>query len=125
MLEGKRLREEVEDEWEGRGSGPLAKRARVARSRLRHGGRPPMMPGSARKKRGLCLTPVRVQGWRLVGELERLDDRELISMVLEIERRYHKLMTFEREEIDRARSLGLVGVRVGVQSGVAVEVGSL
>ena len=51
----------------------------------------------------LCLTPLRVQGWRKVKELEQLDDRELVAVVLEIEKRYRKLMQFEREEIAKAR----------------------
>lgn len=32
-----------------------------------------------------------------------LDDRELVGVVLEIEKRYRKLVTYEEEEIRRAR----------------------
>jgi len=43
--------------------------------------------------------------WRLVRHLNRLNPRELLVLVRSVERRYHKLVDFEAQEIRRAQAL--------------------
>lgn len=55
--------------------------------------RPPRMPQQT------------TNDWRLVRHLNRLNPRELLVLVRSVERRYHKLVDFEAQEIRRAQAL--------------------